>query len=780
MWIPFLEIDDLPRDFLVTAMVPFGTDTTLVTTLSSGLFLLHHDELRRFELTASNPLLQEKLLSCIPVNKELVAIGTNQGCYFINKQGDLIQKLGKAEGLQNNTVLSLFLDKNSNLWLGLENGIDFAAYNNAIKHIYPYSLNEGVGYSSILYNGELFLGTSIGLFRIPTGGERQLSDIKNTFRSIPNIEGSAWSLTEVDGKLLMGHHEGAFEICGGKALPISKRTGYWNFLPIRDIFESSYVIAGNYNGLDFFQKAGNVYIPKGNLINFNEASRFVAIDKNKTIWIAHPYRGVFKIDMNRIDRPETRFYGDQNGLPSSAKNHLFKIKGRVAVTTEKGVFEYDKSSDRFIESTYFRKYFDKKNIRYLKEDLNGNIWFIDDKTLGVVDFSKEQEQIIYFPELNGKMVINFPHINPFDQRNVIVGAEKGFYHINFEKYKEIKNPITVAIRSVKATGVGDSLFQGGFLHTYLPKGKKGTDKIAAISDHFNTIHFEFSSPAYERQASIEYSYLLKGFDKDWSVWNKKTEKEYTNLAPGNYVFNVKAKSNLGDETTVSSYAFKIMPPWYRSAIAYTVYAALLLLLVYLLARWQMIALKQQHAKHLEEQRKLQYVHQLEMEKSEKEIIALRNQQLTTEIGSKNSELASVAMHLLHKGELLSKLKDELIRLKKDPGFDQSQNEFRKIIKIFNEENQMDKDWEVFAGHFDTVNGDFLKLLRETFPNLTSTEIKLAAYLRMNLSSKEIAKLMNISVRGVEISRYRLRKKLNIPTEITFYNFLSEFSSSKTT
>jgi DNA-binding CsgD family transcriptional regulator len=88
-----------------------------------------------------------------------------------------------------------------------------------------------------------------------------------------------------------------------------------------------------------------------------------------------------------------------------------------------------------------------------------------------------------------------------------------------------------------------------------------------------------------------------------------------------------------------------------------------------------------------------------------------------------------------------------------------------MLRILGEENKMDKDWEQFAVHFDKVHSDFLQILKAAYPVLSSHELKLCAYLRMNLSSKEIAQLENISVRGVEISRYRLRKKLKIPTEI---------------
>ncbi len=153
---------------------------------------------------------------------------------------------------------------------------------------------------------------------------------------------------------------------------------------------------------------------------------------------------------------------------------------------------------------------------------------------------------------------------------------------------------------------------------------------------------------------------------------------------------------------------------------------------------------------------------MELDKSEKEIVTLKNEKLNKEIEYKNNELASVAMHLVQKGELLSKIKEELMRLKKGWHPDKSSEDFRKLIRILNQEDKMDKDWEQFANHFDTVHSDFLKALQGSYRNLGNNELKLCAYLRMNLSSKEIAQLMNISVRGVEISRYRLRKKVSNP------------------
>ena len=162
-----------------------------------------------------------------------------------------------------------------------------------------------------------------------------------------------------------------------------------------------------------------------------------------------------------------------------------------------------------------------------------------------------------------------------------------------------------------------------------------------------------------------------------------------------------------------------------------------------------------------------------------DVMMLKNENLQAEIEHKNTELASVAMHLVQKGELLGKIKEELMRLKRSSNGDNHTNgDYKKLIHILGEEDKMDKDWEHFAVHFDKVHSDFLRTLKASHPALSAHELKLCAYLLMNLSSKEIAQLMNIPVRGVEISRYRLRKKFKISTETNLFNYLLEFSYAK--
>jgi DNA-binding CsgD family transcriptional regulator len=135
-----------------------------------------------------------------------------------------------------------------------------------------------------------------------------------------------------------------------------------------------------------------------------------------------------------------------------------------------------------------------------------------------------------------------------------------------------------------------------------------------------------------------------------------------------------------------------------------------------------------------------------------------------EMKYKNKELVNSTYHLIQKNKFLNALKMELSKLSKSAKSDVVENELRKISRKIDRDIQDDRNWEVFERYFDDVHQEFLTRLKEKHPGLSPSELRLCAYLRMNISTKEIAPLMNISIRGVEISRYRLRKKLNLPHE----------------
>jgi len=776
-WAPVTAVNPLSTNDPVTAILPVSKDSALITTLKNGIFVLTAGDITKMASVNNSFFENSRIYAATAVNTGWVALATsNNGIAIINLKGDIIQSFARPEGLQNNNVLSIFLDHQGNLWLGLDNGIDMIAYNSAIKQINPSS-QGGSGYTAIIYNNRLFTGTTNGLYSVPLQPMSDLSFSKGNFLPVNNTTGQTWGLSSINNQLLMGHHEGAFVIKDNTAQPISSDPGFWNFIPLSGTFPTAQIVAGNYKGLTLFNFTNGHFVPSGQVPGFNESSRFVAIDPNDNIWVSHPYHGVYKISKNNTGGYTTDTFTVKKGLPTTLNNHVYKIKNEIVVASEKGVYHYNPQKDIFESSPWYNKLLGTQSIRYLKEDATGNIWFIHEKTLGVIDVSGKEPMVIYLPELNNKMLSGFEFIYPVDGNNIFLCGEKGFFHINYEKYKKTLPDLQLQVRTVRIINQADSILFGGYFKEVNENQAQDPGSFPEISYDWKTIRFEFSSAVFGFQSNLEYSYRLKGFDENWSTWTGRTEKEYTNLPPGKFTFEVKVRSNLGNESAAASYSFRVLPPWYQTMWAKLFYFLLFTAALFLIYKWQQQKFTSQQKKYEEEQKRLLYIHDLELSKTESEIVALRNEKLEADINFKNSELASSAMHLVKKGELLSKIKDGLTHIMKVFDNPQTNGEIKKLIKTLSEDDNIDKEWENFTKHFDKVHSDFVTTLKEKHPTITGNELKLCAYLRMNLSTKEIAQLMNISVRGVEISRYRLRKKLGIASETNLFDYLIEINKA---
>lgn len=793
-WVPFSKANFFPEKAEITAIVPLVGDSSLLLTKHHGSYILHGEDIIPFETPNMRLINEKNPYSAAVINQNQIAIVTNlAGCFIINDKGELVQRLSKLDGLQSNNILSVFVDGKKNIWLGEDNGIDFIAYNNAIKHIYPDYQEHSSGKAAVIFKNNLYIGTSNGVYAASLADQKDMGFIKSKFDLIPGPKGQVWNLCELNGQLVMGHNDGFFVIENKTSRKIDSSSGFWTFLPLSNVTPSPIVMAGTYNGLNFYNFANGKFTNPEVHSHF-ESARFVAVD-NDIAWAAHPYKGLYKIMLNTdAKKPPYTVYKDTKGILSSNNNHIFKIKSRVVLTNDKGIFEYNARIDDFEPSTFLQKILPKVPIRYLHEDNSGNIWFVHDRHLGVADLSGKQPQIIYFPELNNKITGNgLEFVYPYNNNNVFIAAEEGFYLINYDQYKQSREEIPIQISDVRIVNKRDSTIFGGYFNKESEQQHLMNEEAPEIQYTWNSIHFDYSSPLYGKQSSIEFSYYLEDFDNGWSTWTKKNEKDYTYLSPGTYTFKVKARTHEGRESVIASYRFTILAPWYRSRWAYILYTLLAMLFIYTIYKWQkkkFIVQQQKHdeerhrmaylhqleiEKHQEEQKQLTYLHQLELERNEKEIIRLQNEKLQSEIVVKNNELASTTFNLVQKGEMLMKVKEEFVRMKKSSEIDKDTDDYKKILRMLGDD-KMKKNWEQFAVHFDKVHSNFLVSLKSTYPYLTASDLKLCAYLRLNLTSKEIAQIMNITIKGVELGRHRLRKKLGIQPEVNLVNFLLNFHS----
>lgn len=749
----------------ISGMLRYSADTTLVTTIKNGIFYFDGQQFIPWE-TKQDAFLKSNIIYCSGMLSDgKIALGTSlNGLVTLDRQRRIYHHLNNKSGLQNNTVLSLFAPKKGGLWLGLDNGIDYVDIHAAITSIFPDGELQGTGYTAQIHGSNIYFGTNTGLYAT-RWSDYYTPDERRKFSKVKQSEGQVWSLNNLDGSLLMGHHEGAFEVNGLTAHKLTNLQGVWKFLP----FSPQYALAGHYNGLAIFKKSPNGWAYETSLNGLTESSRLLAQDQQGNVWMAHPYRGVFKIRVNLAQKNlQVDFFDSKQGLPSNLGNHLFQLDGNVVFTGENGIFNFSAENNRFIPDVSFESVFGPNpHFRYLNQDSKGNIWYATDQETGLllIDNSPLGKKVkrVPIPELKDKLTVGFQFILPVDDQNVFIATDHGFTHFNPAAYFAPKDSsVRLVLHEVRLKNGPDSILFGGHL------AQTGVFEKVELNALQNSLVFAFSATDYPGSEFIQYRHFLEGADQAWSEWGKETDLIFNNLHPGKYVFQLKAKNQYGIESPVLAFSFEILPPWYASQWAYFFY-----LLLTLGGIFGIIHRQQRRFAH--EKRGLVNLHQQQTRHSEEAINRLENEKLEAEVRHKNQELASATLHIVQKSEILNAIKDELEKLRQHANdHPRLEKEIAHIIRMLEQDARTDADWEQFSNHFDQVHSDFLKRLSEQFEHLSPNDYKLCAYLRLNLSSKEIAALMNISLRGVESSRYRLRKRLGLDTEANLTDFLMRF------
>jgi DNA-binding CsgD family transcriptional regulator/tetratricopeptide (TPR) repeat protein len=205
---------------------------------------------------------------------------------------------------------------------------------------------------------------------------------------------------------------------------------------------------------------------------------------------------------------------------------------------------------------------------------------------------------------------------------------------------------------------------------------------------------------------------------------------------------------------------------------------LLALSLHFLVRYKSRLLIQKSALFEREQK----VQTLEMEKKEKERKHLEDQVFAEQeinrlqlvkLNEQNRKLAATALQITAKNNILSTILEEIEQTRKEEVSDPEVC-FNKIKHTVDTNMNLDRDWKQFKLHFEEVHPDFFIRLSEQFPALTPGEHKICAYYRINLSTNEIAQILNVTIAGVQKSRHRLRKKLNINSETDMADFMLKF------
>jgi len=763
--VPVRNKDILQRANVLT-MLPFGGGKEiLIGTSKSGLFRMDSDGIiHKWENAADGLLRAAQLNNGLKVLDRYYAFGTIlQGLVIIDERGNIVQHVHKGNGLQNNTVLGIHADLQQNIWVGLDNGIDRIEINAPIYYYADNSGSIGTVYTARIFGNFIYLGTNQGLFYSRWLSEEGYQPF--SFSLVEGSQGQVWDLSIVNGELLCGHNDGTFRVLGDRLERLSSVTGGWALKPL--VNRPNTLLQGTYTGLAVFGKTAKGWQFENRVTGYSDPTQFIEPVSETEVW-ASGYKGLrlLSLDSALHNLKQVHAYDSASGLPESTFVNVFELGGSPVFATDSGFYRYDEITDRFYRYDQLNEQLGSFAFanKIIRADAH-RYWFINRARMSLVYFGPKgvvQVDSTQFAVLNGRMMNYYESVNRIENDVYLIGLDDGFaiYQATDSTVAapQLPRPLIRTVRNIT-----DS-FSGRWYNS---------DTIPEIPYRHNNLRISYAAPWYS-SIPLRYQFYLKGYSRTWSEWDEAAQKDFTNLGYGAYTFRVRAMAPDGTVSGITDFRFTILPPWYLSWIAIGLYAVGFILVLFAGRNWYRHKIRK-HRRIVQENmtRQQQELLRKEAEENEQRLIRFKNEQLEQELASKNRELANSAMNIVYKNELLNNVHDELLELRDNEGRKLSGEQLRKINKIIEDARSDERDWNIFEESFNEAHENFFKKLKADYPELVPNDLKLCAYLRMNMSSKEIASLLNITTRGVEIRRYRLRKKLNLPHSKNLTEFLME-------
>lgn len=788
--------------------VTFLNNMPLITT-EAGLFIYDHGTLKVWD-TPVNKLFASIGLDKIRVttNNQLVFTSLLNGIVITNLKGEILLHLNKASGLLANAILGCYVDKGNNLWVTSNAGISYIPLSDQLTFLNDYSGITGIPYSSAIYNGSIYLSTSEGLFKRKIS--HGYSDFQKRFEKVEGVSGLIWNLFTYDNKLFCGQATGAYIIDQDNIKRVLDQ-GTWLFLPVKG---ENLIIAGTYKGMVVLEKKNGNWIYRNAINGFDISSRFLVEDKFGDLWISHGNKGIYKIRLNKslTTVSRVRFFGRKNGLPADFDNTIYKINNEIIISGFKGVFSYDYQNEKIVPYASLTNILGADvHVEYLYQNSENQIWVIyDEGMLAKIGIVKGNYKVISKTKrLKNNWVESFEHINSFPGGQLFLGTQDGFavYSNQYDVKSDSHSAYNSYVSKLETIDLKPETIWNGY-------SVGETPFLESLPYEKRSLKISFTAPSFDDVQNMQYQFYLQGFDseKKWSPWNNNSFKEYTNLREGKYNFHLRAMNSDGKISRENTLTFEILPPWYRTWFAFTIYVLLASFSVYYgLLRTRNWLRSEKKKIELDKQRKLREkqkeweeaalkkeneLMKLQQEKLEVEALNLQQQQLLLEqrkqaehdlftiqqgnleanLLAKNNELTSLTIHITQKNEVLSKIKSSLNKTIKDTEEEETRKSLFQIEQLIEKNLNSNKEWERFCEHFDLVHEGFLKKLQHNYPDLKASSLKLCAYIKMRLSSKQISVLLNTEPESVIKARYRLRLKFNLQKDFSLEEFLNQYVS----
>ncbi len=578
----------------------------LIGTRLSGMFLYDGAHLTPFP-TQADPVFQDGQLyrGIVLADGNFALTTTGAGMVILDRNGRLVMHVNRDVGLPSDVVYNVFADREGALWLTLDNGIARVDTPSPVSFLDQRENLAGTPFDMIRFDGALYIASQTGVQRLTPGDATS----RPHFTDVTNSKQQCWNFatqTDRDGAhLLVACSDGFFELKGYVALPIKATTdGTFRAATLRvSRIDPSRVWVGMFDGLTSFRRVDGRWIDEGRLPDLLDQVRSLAENPDGSIWAGTADTGFLRISpqspiVSGEARPPSRVerFGEAEGAATSTQV-CEANGGPVFVGASEALFAltFDERTKRFSRDAGLAGIESDADLSgfVCAPAPNGEVYL--DYGLGTIRAKRSTggwvlDRTTFARFGRGTATV---YTEPSGVTWLARGADSRLVRFDLPAATAHTQSLTPSSALVRRVTVNHDrpLFGGEVGPT--------TPRLDAAS---NTLRFEFSLPTYIDESTTVYQSRLDGLETGWSEWTHEAQRDYTNLGAGRYVFRARARDVAGTITNEGTYAFTILPPWYRTWAAYAGYVLLALLAVVVgdrVMRRRVVARERQRAQFTE-------------------------------------------------------------------------------------------------------------------------------------------------------------------------------------
>lgn len=583
-----IPLTNHPSSKFVLDIIDFN-DGLLLKTRNSGFLKIINGETTHF-YTDANEYIKENIFSCfLKISTHEIAIGTSLGgILVIDDHGNSQAVIDKSSGLYDSHVNKLFKDNQGNLWSLHNHGLSRIEYPSPFSY---FNQNHGLrgNVSSVArYQNRLFVATSQGVFLLdPKSYPKNRNIISERFRKLDIINCPCYEFHIYENQLFVSAEDGIYKIINETPVLFYNREGGLVKTVLHSKHQPSKIFLGRTDGLSAVRYINGIIIVLGKLAGINEEIINISEDDDGTIWLVSRNNKIFQLipDISFSEKTSWTAFESKNITENISWIRLYQYNGNTIFSTSQGIYHFNKKTSQFYKDTSstFSPFGNGSWIYPIAQDISENVWInviskdLTQQKIYVVQ-KNDQNKHLYKP-LPLNRIKNF-YLNTIlpDYDDIIwFGGFEGLIRFDYKDPTQILPPPEPKISKVVLKR--DSILFMNPLYNqqnYIPE----------ITFNMNSLRIEFFLPDYRSEDYIEYQTKLAGYQDEWSTWNPIHFKEFTNLREGKYIFYYRAKSINGEISEVRQFEFKIVPPFYRTHLAYFIYVVGSVLFILLIIKWR--------------------------------------------------------------------------------------------------------------------------------------------------------------------------------------------------